>query len=140
MRCLTLNYLKRITLFDPTYMMSMADLMVIGVETSKIDSECSLEKESTELILINPWMVLCQTINGVDSCHDCVRSPLTRYTKDILWMNDHVLIMTYESLDTGSLKHYRLDTTWSPRTWLSGQDGFIRPPYKRRSTQGIRCS
>ena len=35
-------------------MMSMADLVAIGVETPMIDSECSLEKEFTELICINP--------------------------------------------------------------------------------------
>ena len=38
----------------------------------------------------------------------CVRGPLT---KDILWMDDHVLVMTYESLATRSLKRHRLDTT-----------------------------
>ena len=41
-------------------------------------------------------MVLYLTINQVDSCHDCVCVPLTLYTKDILWMDDHVLIMTYK--------------------------------------------
>ena len=35
-------------------MMSMANLVVIGVETPKIDSGCSLEKEFTKLICINP--------------------------------------------------------------------------------------
>ena len=34
--------------------MSMADQVAIGVETLKIDSECSLEKEFTELIRMNP--------------------------------------------------------------------------------------
>ena len=43
--------------------------------------------------------------------HSCVRDPLTRDTKDILWMDDHVLTMTYESLATGSPKRHRLDTT-----------------------------
>ena len=48
------NYPKRITLSNPTHMMSMADPIAIGVETLKIDSGCSLEKEFTELIRMNP--------------------------------------------------------------------------------------
>ena len=59
----TSNYPKRITLYDPTYMMSMADPLAIGVETLRIDSGCTLEKEFTELIRINPLMVLYLTIN-----------------------------------------------------------------------------
>ena len=50
----TSNYLERITLSNPSHMMSMADLIVIGVETLRIDSGCSLEKEFTELIRMNP--------------------------------------------------------------------------------------
>ena len=37
-----------------THMMSMADPVAIGVETPKIDSGYSLEKEFTELIRMNP--------------------------------------------------------------------------------------
>ena len=58
-------------------MIRMADLVAIGVETPRIDSGCSLEKEFIELICMNPIMVLCQIFNQVDSCHDCVRGPLT---------------------------------------------------------------
>ena len=50
----TLNYLKRITLSDLTHMMSMIDYIAIGVKTLRINSGCSLEKEFTELISINP--------------------------------------------------------------------------------------
>ena len=50
----TSNYLKRIKLSSPTHMMSMTDLIAIDVETLRIDSECSLEKEFTELIRMNP--------------------------------------------------------------------------------------
>ena len=50
----TSNYLERITLYDLTHIMSMADLMAIDVETPRIDSGCSLEKEFTELIRMNP--------------------------------------------------------------------------------------
>ena len=50
----TSNYSKRISLFDLTHMMSMANIIAIGVETLKIDSECSLEKEFTKLIRMNP--------------------------------------------------------------------------------------
>ena len=53
----TLNYLKRIVLFDPTHMLSMADLVAIGAETLRIDSGCSLEKEFIEFICINPLKV-----------------------------------------------------------------------------------
>ena len=73
----TSNYPERITLFDQTHMMSMADLVAIGVETPMIDSGCSLEEEFTKLIRMNPRMVLCQIVNQVDSCHDCVCGPLT---------------------------------------------------------------
>ena len=50
----TSNYPERITLSDLTHMMSMADHIAIGVETLRIDSECSLEKEFTEWIHMNP--------------------------------------------------------------------------------------
>ena len=50
----TSNYPKRIALSDMTHMMSMADLVAIGVETPRIDSGCSLEKEFSELICMNP--------------------------------------------------------------------------------------
>ena len=80
--------------------MSMADPIAIGVETLRIDSVCSLEKEFSELICMNPWMVLYLTFNQVDSCHGCICDPLTWDTKDILWMDDRILIMTYESLVT----------------------------------------
>ena len=50
----TSNYPKRIALPNPSHMMSMADPIAIGVETLRIDSGCSLEKEFTELICMNP--------------------------------------------------------------------------------------
>ena len=50
----TSNYPKGITLSNPSHMMSMADPIVIGVETLRINSGCSLEKEFTELIRMNP--------------------------------------------------------------------------------------
>ena len=40
----TSNYPKRITLYDPAYMMSMIDLIAISVEILRIDSGSSLEK------------------------------------------------------------------------------------------------
>ena len=131
----TSNYLDRIALSNPSHMMSMADPIAIRVETLRIDSRCSLEKEFTELIRMNPWMVLYLTVNQVDSCHGCVCGPLTWDTKYILWMDDCVLIMNYESLATGYLKRHILDTIWSPRRWLCDQDGIIHPRYLRRLTQ-----
>ena len=50
----TSNYPKIITLSNPSHMMSMADPIAIGVETLMIDNVCSLEKEFTELIRMNP--------------------------------------------------------------------------------------
>ena len=50
----TSNHPERIALSDLTHMMSMADPVAIGVETPRIDSGCSLEKEFTELIFMNP--------------------------------------------------------------------------------------
>ena len=35
-------------------MMSVTDSVAIGIETLRIDGECSLEKEFIELIRINP--------------------------------------------------------------------------------------
>ena len=50
----TSNYPEIIALSNPSHMMSMADPIAIGVETLRIYSEYSLEKEFTELICINP--------------------------------------------------------------------------------------
>ena len=50
----TSNYLERITLYDPTHMLSMTDPMPIEVEAPMINSGCSLEKEIIELIGMNP--------------------------------------------------------------------------------------
>ena len=50
----TSNYLERIALYNPSHRMSMADPIDISVETLRIDSGCSLEKEFTKLIHMNP--------------------------------------------------------------------------------------
>ena len=80
----TSNYSKRITLSDLTHMMSMTNLVAIGVETPRIDTGWSLKKKFTKVIRMNLRMVLCQIVNHVDSCRGCVRGPLIRNTKDIL--------------------------------------------------------
>ena len=54
----TSNYPERIALSNPSHMMSMADPIAISVEIVRIDSGNSLEKEFTELIRMNPWMVI----------------------------------------------------------------------------------
>ena len=56
-----------------THMMSMVDLVTISVETLMIDNGCSLKNEFTELICINPRMVLYLNINWVNSCHFVLR-------------------------------------------------------------------
>ena len=60
----TSNYSERIVLYDPTHMMSMADPVAINIETLRIDSGCSLEKEFKKFIGMNPLMVIipnCQS-------------------------------------------------------------------------------
>ena len=105
------NYLERKTLSNRTHLVSMSDPTTIGVETPGIYSGCSLEKEFTRLIHMNPRMVLFLIVNQVYLCHGYVCGPLTLDTKDILWMDKRVLIMTYKSLATRSLKHHILDMT-----------------------------
>ena len=73
----TSKYPEIISLYNPTHMMSMTDPVAIGVEMLRTDSECSLEKEFTELIRMNPLMVLYLIVNQVDSCDGCVCGPLT---------------------------------------------------------------
>ena len=53
-----LNYLERIALSDLNHMISIINHVAISVETSKIDGGCSLKKEFSELISMNPSMVL----------------------------------------------------------------------------------
>ena len=50
----TLNYPKRIALFDPTHVMSMAGPLAIVIEMLRIENGRSLENEFTELICMNP--------------------------------------------------------------------------------------
>ena len=68
---------KNNTILSNSYLINMADLVAVSVETLRIDNECFLAKEFIELIYMNPRMVLCQTVNQVDSCHNCLRGPLT---------------------------------------------------------------
>ena len=58
----TSNYQKRIVLYNLTHMMSMTDPVAIGVETIRIDSGCSLEKEFIEFFLY-------ESLNGI--IQDC---------------------------------------------------------------------
>ena len=50
----TSNYPERIALSNLSHIMSMVDYIAIGVEILRIDSGCSLEKEFTKLIRMNP--------------------------------------------------------------------------------------
>ena len=50
----TSNYPEKIALSNLTHMMSMVDPIAIGAEALRIDSGCSLEKEFTKLIRMNP--------------------------------------------------------------------------------------
>ena len=66
-------------------MMSVADPVAIHIETLRIDSGCSLEKEFTELIPMIPLKLLYITMNPYEflefnevySCHKCACGPLT---------------------------------------------------------------
>ena len=46
--------MERITLSNLIHMMSMAELLVISIGTLRKGSGCSLEKEFTKLIYMNP--------------------------------------------------------------------------------------
>ena len=50
----TVNYPERIRLAYPTHMMSMVDPIAISVKTLRINIGCSLEKDFTELLYMNP--------------------------------------------------------------------------------------
>ena len=69
-----LNYSKRIVLPDLTHMISMTDLMAVGVETLRINIGCSLDKKFIELIHMNPRIVLYLTINLVNLYHNCIHN------------------------------------------------------------------
>ena len=51
---MTLTFQEGKTLFDLTHMMSITDPIAIDVEIPKIDNGCSLEKEFTGFIHMNP--------------------------------------------------------------------------------------
>ena len=53
--------------------MSIIDPLAIGMKTPRIDNGCSLAKEFTKLISMNPYMIL----KPCDSCYDSVCSLLT---------------------------------------------------------------
>ena len=56
------NYPKRVVLSDPINIMSIANPKAIGVETIRIHSGYSLEKEFTEFICMNDSMQFTHTI------------------------------------------------------------------------------
>ena len=58
-------------------MKNMTYHITISVETLQIDNQCSLEKEFTKLIYMNPLTPLYLTINQVNSCDGCVHGTLT---------------------------------------------------------------
>ena len=72
-----MNYLERMTLSNMNHTINITDLIDIGVETLRIDNGCSLKKKFTELIYMNPRMVLYLIVNQVDSCHSRLCDPLT---------------------------------------------------------------
>ena len=49
-----LNYPDRIVVYDLNHMMSMTDPIAIDMKTLRTDGRCSLEKEFTKLIHMNP--------------------------------------------------------------------------------------
>ena len=62
----------------------MVDPMDIDVETWRVDSEYSLQKDYINLIHINPLIVIYVTVKWVNSFHSCVCGLLIGNTKDIL--------------------------------------------------------
>ena len=61
---------------------------------------------------MNPQMVLYLNFNQDYSYHGDVQSSLTWHTKHILWIDGHVLIMTYKSLAMGDNMLYLHHKTW----------------------------
>ena len=57
-------------------MMTIPNIVAIGMETPRIDSAGSLEKDYIEWIRMNHRMILYPTTNQVDSCYGCVHGPL----------------------------------------------------------------
>ena len=57
--------------------MIMTDPLAIHVETLRIDSWCSLEKEFAKFDSYESLNDIYLTVNQVDSCHGCVCGPLT---------------------------------------------------------------
>ena len=63
--------------------MSMTDLMTISVETSRIDSGCTLAKEFTILICMTSLMISYLIFNQVNLCHGSLFLEL-RYQRDLI--------------------------------------------------------
>ena len=82
-------------------------------------------------------MVAHQINNQVDLWHSCVCDSLTWDTKDILWMDDYVLILTYKYLAMGFPKYHILNIAWNPWRRLFGQDGIILSWYLKKLIQGM---
>ena len=84
----TSNYLKIITIFNHIHVISMVDLVAIGVETLRIKNECSLEKEFTELIRMNPQMLTIPNYqSGLFMSRLCVWSFDSRHQRHLYgWM------------------------------------------------------
>ena len=81
----TSNYLERIALSDLTHMMSMVDPIAFDVKILSIDSGCSLAKEFSELICMNPLMVIipnCQS--GLFMSQLCIWSFDLRHQKHLV--------------------------------------------------------
>ena len=81
----TSNYTKKMTLSDLTHMMSMANHVALGVDTLRLDSGCSLEKEFIELISMNLLMIIihnCQL--GLFMSRLCVWSFDLRHQRHIV--------------------------------------------------------
>ena len=92
---------RKMTLFDYTNMMSMVDLVAINMETPKIDSGCNLNKKLHWIDLYESLNDILLTLNHFDICHDYVCGPLTKETKEVLWIDYRVLITSYKSLAIG---------------------------------------
>ena len=73
----TSKYPESISLCDLNHVMSMNNIMTIDAEMPQIDNGCSLDKEFTKLICMNPSMLLYQTNNQVDSCYSYVHICVT---------------------------------------------------------------
>ena len=73
----------------------MTYLVVIGIETPRIDSRCSLEEEFTKLICMNPLMIVFVIFNQVDLRY---RLNDMKFSKMLVWSRWNFPTLVFEDI------------------------------------------